>query len=613
VSRLHTWLQLCPKLLRRLSTRSTLVLVAATLRCNLHEPALHSRADQSQSSRLIHSPSPTRSVPSAPSVASVPVIDAPHLTGGTGSVRGEFGLVTSVEETATRAGVAILEAGGNAIDAAITTAFVLAVTHPSAGNLGGGGFLLVRPAHGSTLAIDFRETAPQALTQQKFDKMIAQGAEGAAAVGIPGTVAGLWLAHQKLGKTPWRELLAPAIELAEAGHRVGAREALTIQWNWAKLRKTRETREAFGTPKGLPLPTGSLVKHPNLARSLRLIAERGRAGFYAGPIAEALTHLGPEGLITQGDLERYEAKLRAPLMLNYRGWQIETMPPPSAGGVSLVILLRILAQQGSEQFARNSVEGLHLFAEASQRAQAERRFSVTDPDRLPLSETEATRQHWLTGPLPFADHPILANSKTPSPTLHPLYAQALKELEHTTQLSVSDAEGMLVSLTTTLSAGFGAKICAPGTGIVLNNSVAAFGTGGVNTIAPGFRSVSSMAPTLATHPSGTTLVLGSPGGDTIPTTIGQILTDLVDHRSTLADAVRATRVHHGFVPDTLHYERDRPLPANVISGLKQKGHRVKARSSFGDANNLLIVQGIGYAIADEREGGLALAATQRAN
>ncbi len=590
-----------------------LALFATTLGCNLREPPLRLPADERQSSHPVRSPSTKRSVPPAPPATSVAVIAAPQLTGGTGSVRGELGLVTSVEETATHVGVAILDAGGNAIDAAIATAFVLAVTHPSAGNLGGGGFLLVRPAHGFTLAIDFRETAPQALTQQKFDKMLEQGAEGAAAVGIPGTVAGLWLAHQKLGKTPWRDLLAPAIELAEVGHRVGAREALTIQWSWAKLRKTREAREAFGTRTGLPLQRGSLVKHPNLARSLRLIAEHGRAGFYTGPIAEALTHLGPEGLITQGDLDHYEAKLRTPLVLNYGGWQVETMPPPSAGGVSLLLLLRFLAQQKSEQFARESVEGLHLFAEASQRAQAERRFSVTDPDRLPPSEAEATRQRWVTGPLPFADHPILANATTPSPTLHPLYAQALKELEHTTHLSVSDAEGMVVSLTTTLSAGFGAKICAPGTGIVLNNSVAAFGTGGVNTLAPGFRTVSSMAPTLATHPSGTTLVLGSPGGDTIPSTIVQILTDLIDHQSTLADAVRATRVHHGFVPDTLQYERDRPLPANVILGLKQRGHRVSARSSFGDANNLLIVGGVGYAVADEREGGLALAATKRAN
>ncbi|MDX2051053.1 MAG: gamma-glutamyltransferase [Polyangiaceae bacterium] len=541
-------------------------------------------------------------MPSAPS--STP---GPTLSGGPLAVSGRAGIVTSVEDNATRIGVQILENGGNAADAAIATAFALAVTHPSAGNLGGGGFLLARPAHGATIAIDFRETAPRALTQTNFNKMLRDGAQGPAAVGIPGTVAGLFLLHQKLGTRPWRELVAPAIALAERGHRMGRREALTIKWNWKSLGRHPRSLSALGTNKGAPPSAGTLVKRPDLAKTLGFIAAEGREGFYAGSVAKALASLGKGGLISLDDVTRYEAKLREPLVLTYHGWRVETMPPPSAGGVTLLLLLRFLETNRGERFSHLSADALHLFAEASKRAQAERRFSVADPDRFPPAANDTARAVWQTGPLPFPDHPLTMEKAIPSSTLHPLYNEAMKELEHTTHLSVVDKEGMVVSLTTTLSAAFGAKIVAPGTGFLLNNSVAAFGTAGANTVAPGFRTTSSMAPTLVTAPDGTTLILGSPGGDTIPSTVAQVLTHLVDHREPLDAAVAALRVHHGFVPDALQVERSSALPSDVIANLKLRGHKITSRAPFGDANNIIVVGGTAYGVADQREGGLALA------
>jgi gamma-glutamyltranspeptidase / glutathione hydrolase len=537
--------------------------------------------------------------------------------GGARAVPGEHGVVSSVEAHATRIGVKILERGGNAVDAAVATAYALAVTHPSAGNIGGGGFMLIRPAGGSTVAVDFRETAPAALTRAEFDAMIAAGASGPRAVGVPGSVAGLNLAHARFGKLPLKELVAPAVELARRGHRLGNRQALTVKWSWNDLKRDAAARSIFGARGGKqPLAEGAVLRQPELARVLERIAQQADAGFYAGETARALVAaVKPQGgLMSLDDLAKYRAVVREPLRFEYRGLRIETMPPPSAGGVALCQMLLMLEELGAHRLEAGSADELHLFLEASRRAQAERRFGVGDPDALPPNLFAQKRVGWLDPQTLVARAPLVDPERTtPSPGVHPLFQVALRETEHTTHLSVVDAEGGVVSLTTTLSAGFGARIVAPDTGIVLNNSLAAFGTAGANQPSPGKRTTSSMAPTLVLEGERPVLVLGTPGGDTIPSTIVQVLRNVVDHGKTIDLAIDAPRLHHGFAPDEARYEKRRAPAKAVLDALRAKGHVFsKKLIPIGDANDVLIASGVAFAYADPREGGLALAARARA-
>ncbi len=520
--------------------------------------------------------------------------------------------MTSVNDDATRAGVAILEAGGNAVDAAVAVGFVLAVTHPSAGNLGGGGFMLVRPAAGPTTAIDFRENAPAALTRDEFDAMIAGGGGGPASVGVPGSVAGLLLAHERFGRLPRRRLLEPAIRLANEGHRVSARTALTLSWGYRELARDGAAREEFGVG-GKPLTAGARWVRRDLAGTLERIAAEGVRGFYAGPVATALA-ARLEGRLSTSDLAGYVARLREPLRFDYRGLTVETMPPPSAGGVALAVLLLELQRQRAHELEAGSVLELHLFLEASRRAQVERRLRVVDPDRLPPEILARRVAEWTDAERSLPGTiPIDRTRATPSVGLHPLYGELLRESEHTTHYSVVDADGMVVSVTTTLSSGYGARILVPGTGVVLNNSVGSFSSLGENVPEAGRRTTSSMAPTLVLADGRPVLVLGTPGGDTIPSTIAQVLRHMIDHGLTIDAAVDAPRMHHGFVPDQLRYEAARPISPAVLRGLRDLGHAVSDRRlPIGDANDIALCNGTAWGYADPREGGLALAARRPA-
>lgn len=543
---------------------------------------------------------------SARPAASLP-IPLPRA-GGPRAVRAEAGLVTSVDAEATRAGVAILEAGGNAVDAAVAVAFALAVTHPSAGNLGGGGFILARPPGGPTVAVDFRESSPRALTRSDFDAMIAGGGGGPVSVGVPGTVAGLLATHERFGRLPRPRVLEPAIRLARSGHRVSNRTALTLSWSWPTLKRDPAARTEFGAPSG-PLPARARWVRRNLANTLERIAADGARGFYEGAVSAAIAarlsgHLGA------ADLAQYRARFREPLRFGYRGLVVETMPPPSAGGVALAVLLLELQRQRVHALDGGSALAIHLFLEASRRAQAERRLRVVDPDRLAPEVLARRIAEWTDPDHPIPGMPLVDRSRaTPSPTVHPLYAASLRETEHTTHFSVVDAEGMVASCTVTLSDGFGAKIVVPGTGVVLNNAVASFASVGENLPEPGRRTTSSMAPTLVLADNRPVLVLGSPGGDTIPSTIAQILRRMVDGGMTIDEAIDAPRVHHGFVPDAFRFEAARPIPQAVLQELCRMGHTVSQRRlPIGDANNISLAEGAAWGYADPREGGLALAA-----
>jgi gamma-glutamyltranspeptidase/glutathione hydrolase len=519
-------------------------------------------------------------------------------------------MVVSVEPNATQAGVEMLRQGGNAVDAAVAVAYALAVTHPSAGNIGGGGFMLVHLAGKPTEALDFRERAPKSLTQAKFDAMIKAGARGPSAAGVPGSVAGLVHALAKYGRLPRNVVLAPAIRLARSGHPIGKQQALALSWAWSTLQRDPEARRIFGRGNQ-PKKEGDLLVQTDLAATLDRIVDQGSPGFYQGPTADAIVRsMGKDGLINYPDLIEYTHALRKPLAFAYRGVDVEVMPPSSAGGVAVASTLLMLDKLDPPARAPNSPESLHLLIEVARRTHSERRFGVMDPE-TPGYDDAARRARWLAPRSWFdAMPPIDPKQATPSNKVHALYDAAVRELEHTTHFSVVDAQGNAVSCTMTLSAGFGAGFVVPGAGFVMNNSVAAFGTVGDSTPKPGRRTTSSMAPTLLLQRGEPIAVLGSPGGDTIPNTIVEVVRNLVDAQMLLEDAVDAPRIHHGFVPDEVRYESAYPVPEATQRALRAMGHKLVARRVIGDANSIVRdpfsspARSWGY--ADPREGGLAL-------
>lgn len=527
--------------------------------------------------------------------------------GGARVVAGRGGVVASVEDNATRAGIEILERGGNAVDAAVAIAFALAVTHPSAGNLGGGGFLLYRPRGGPTQVVEFREKAPLSVTQHHFDEMLKAGAKGAAAVAVPGTVAGLDLALERFGTLPRPVVMEPAIRLARDGFPLGQWQARTIAWAFADLSRDAAARAIFGTG-GAPKRAGGRLVQTELARTLGRIAELGDAGFYGGETAAAITALASRGgIIRSDDLSSYRAVVREPLTVDFRGLTVDLPPPPSAGGVAVAILLRTLEHLSAERFAPLSPEACHLFAEVARRAHAIRRLEVRDPDFPPAVDWTARTSHWLAPDELLARFPpIDPEHRTPSRDVSPLYDAAMRELEHTTHLSVVDGDGNAASLTTTLSASFGARIMAAG--VVMNNALSGFGTVGENVLGPGKRMTTSMSPAIVLARGETVLVTGSPGGDTIPNTVVQVIRNVVDHGMTIDDAVDAPRLHQGFVPDEIRYESKHPPPRATLAALRRRGHRLSSPSrAMGGANSILVADGVAYGHADPREGGSARA------
>jgi gamma-glutamyltranspeptidase/glutathione hydrolase len=543
----------------------------------------------------------------APSAASTAAaLPARRLAGGGArSVSGTKGVVTSAEANATRAGIEILEAGGNAVDAAIAVATTLAVTHPNAGNLGGGGYALVRRAEGPSVALDFRESAPRSLTRKDFDAMIRAGAFGPAAVGIPGSPAGLVVLHGMFGRLPIARDLAPAIALARDGHPLGKRQAELLARAWPTLKLNPAARAIFGS-KDKPLAAGTRLVQADLAATLERLARLSWEGFYRGETARALAQASG-GRFGTDDLEQYRPELRQVLGFGYRGFEVETMPPSSAGGPTLAGTLVALEKLSPDPKAAGTLGEIHAFLEVSRRAQALRRLAIVSPDGT-TPELQRSRVARFIDPSLLLAVPFDPAHATPSAKIDPLYPEALREAEHTTHLSVIDADGMVVSLTTTLSASFGARIVAPGTGVVLNNAVASFSSIGDNQPIAGRRTTSSMAPTLVLSNGKPVLVLGTPGGDTIPSTLASLVRNLVDRGMTLDDAIDAPRLHHGFVPDEVRYETKYLPPKEILAGLGKLGHRLRPSPLVqGDANCILIQDGRAFGYADPREpGGSAL-------
>jgi len=456
------------------------------------------------------------------------------------------------------------------------------------------------------MALDFREQSPAALTDASFYRMLEAQAKTGAAVGVPGTVAGLLLLHQRYGRLKLDDVVAPAERLAADGYIQGPRQSSTVSWAKDDLLLSPNARRAF-FEQGKVRPPGSTIRRPDLALALKRVREMGHAGFYEGPTAQDIVQsLGPDGLITLEDLRSYSAKWREPLAANYRGTSVLTMPPPSAGGAALLTILSILSSV--ELRPGDDVRTFHYFAEASRRAQVERRLYVAAPERFNEQQLSTLKARW-TNPKTWLDsHPIDPLRASRSESVYSSPGLAETEQEHTTHMATADGEGNVVSLTFTLSASFGTRLFTRETGMALNNAVASFSPTGANTPKPNVRTVSSMAPTLLVA-SDETVALGSPGGDTIPSTVALTLLHLVDLKDDFQRAVRAPRLHQGLFPDRIETEKAHPLFPTVTSDLRAMGHALQAkRYAQGDANLVAWIAGTSHAIADTREGGLALGA-----
>ena len=530
-------------------------------------------------------------------------------SGGKRAVRGDAGLVTSVEPNASRIGAEVLRKGGNAVDAAVAVAFALAVTHPSAGNIGGGGFMIVRLAGGEVHAIDFREAAPASATPESNAAMIQAGAIGYESAGVPGSVAGLGLALERFGSRPLAELLAPSIALARKGHRLGARQALTLKWTWPKLKLDPAARAIWGRGKE-PHRKGDLVRQIDLARTLEALAREGPRAFYEGPVGQKIAAAMRErgGRITQADLAAYQAKLRAPIRFSYRGFTVDTMPPPSMGGVAFAQIMLALERAKAHEAPADSGLSLHLFVEAAKRAYADRRRASADPDFVPPG-TSDTLARLLDGAYLAGRRPAIDPERaTPAGDIAPPADAVALESPQTTHFSVVDAQGNAVACTTTQSAGFGARVVIPETGILLGNAMGGFSAAGINVVAPGKRMLSSMTPAIAAQGGRLALVLGSPGGDTIPNTVAQVFRNAVDHGMTIDEAIAYPRVHHQWLPDKVRAERQTPPPRAALDDLRRRGHVVELDPNpIGDTNNILVdAAGVAWGFADTREGGEAV-------
>ncbi len=529
-------------------------------------------------------------------------------------------MVALPEPAAAKVALDVLRAGGNAVDAAVAAGFALAVTHPQAGNLGGGGFLLARMADGRTFVVDYRETAPAAARRDMFlgaDGDVVKGlsTESALAVGVPGTVAGLALARDLAGSLPLERLLAPAVALAEEGIVVGEDLASDLEEEAARLTKHPATAALF-YPGGAPLKAGSVLVQKNLAGTLRLIGREGPRAFYEGAIAEALVASlrARGGILTREDLASYRALQREAIRSTYRGLDVMTVPPPSAGGVVLVEMLHMLEPFDLRSLGENSSAYWHLLAEVMKRAYADRAAFLGDPEFVSIPLDSLLSPDYARRMIADFD----PQHATPAAKAGPGRPN-LPDHPSTTHFSIADESGNVVANTYTLNDAFGSGALLEGWGFLLNNEMDDFsarpGTpnlyglvgGEANAVAPGKRMLSSMTPTLILKEGRPYLALGTPGGGRITTMVLQVILNVVDFGMEIQSAVDAPRCHHQWAPDTLSCERG-TLSADVADNLRRRGHEINETGLYGDVQAILFDReaGVLRGASDARGHGVAL-------
>jgi len=526
---------------------------------------------------------------------------------------GRYTMVVSDHPLASEVGVEILRRGGNAIDAAVAVGFALAVVHPQAGNIGGGGFLVYRSADGRAFALDYRETAPAAATRDMYldadGQMTDRSITGALAVGVPGSVAGMAEMHRRFGRLPWRDVVEPAVRLARDGFVVDEARAASFA-DTVSLERLRRFRSSVATyfPGGRPPVAGDMLRQPDLARTLELIADSGAAAFYRGGIAERIVDQMQRsgGIITREDLAGYQAKWRDPLESTYRGWHVIGMPPPSSGGVTLAEILNIL--EGYDPLpAFGTAPLLHLWIEAMRRAFTDRNRWLGDPDFVAMPLARLTSKRYAAE----LRRGIARARATPSSAM-----PAVTEGTNTTHYSIVDQEGNAVAITTTLNDDFGSALTVDGAGFLLNDEMDDFASkpgapnmfglvqGEANAIQPGKRMLSAMAPTIVVDPAGRlALVAGSPGGPRIITAVAQVLSNVIDHGMSLAQAVSAPRIHHQGLPDSVFFEAG-SLPPGERHALEVMGYVFRGKPlKIGDVNAVLVTPEGLQGMADPRRGG----------
>src|SRR5580698_2774695 len=520
-------------------------------------------------------------------------------------VHARHAIVVSVHELASRSGAEIMQAGGNAVDAAVATGFALAVVHPEAGNLGGGGFMLIRMADGTTHFIDYREKAPAAATANMY--LDAQGnviedasVVGYKAIGVPGSVAGMVYAEKKYGKLTLKQVMAPAIKLAREGFALAWEDARDLRQE-KSLALFPDSRRIFQRD-GKYYEQGEIFRQPELARTLERIAEN-PDDFYHGAMAQELATFVRKGggLITADDLGKYEVKEREPVRGSYRGYDVISAPPPSAGGTALLEILNILEGYDLGKLGNRSSASMHLTVEAFRRTYFDKAEFMGDPDfsRIPVAQlidkkygaawresidpAHATASKNLKRPAVFNELEQYARQNG-----QPL---AVREPEHTTHYSVVDADGDAVAVTTTLNDSFGSRVTAGSLGFLLNDEMDDFASkpgapnlygliqGPANAIGPGKRPLSSMTPTIVLKDGKLFLVLGSPGGARIITTVANILMGVVDYGMNIQEAVNAPRFHHQWLPDVVNVEQW--FSPDTVRLLEQMGHKVESGETAG--------------------------------
>jgi gamma-glutamyltranspeptidase/glutathione hydrolase len=530
-------------------------------------------------------------------------------------VHARHAMVVTAEQHATDAGVAVLQAGGNAVDAAVAVGFALAVTHPSAGNIGGGGFMLVRFANGRSTFLDFRERAPQKASRNMYldasGKATHDSVVGYRAAGVPGSVRGFEYASKKYGRKPWADVVAPAVVLAEKGFPISYGFAKSLRGSAALLGRFPESKRIF-LRGGKPYEAGETFLQPELARTLRRIREQGARDFYEGETARLLAADMERhgGIVTLADLSDYAVVERTPLTGTYRGYDIVTAPPPSSGGPGILQMLGVLEGSEYEKSGAGSAAELHYLAETMRRYFADRAASMGDPDfvKVPLAG--------LLDPAYIAQlrKSIDPEHATPSSQIHagkPLGPES----SETTHYSIVDADGNAVAVTYTLNFGYGDGVTVPGLGFLLNDEMDDFAAkpgepngfglvqGEANAIQPRKRPLSSMTPTIVTRGGKLDLVLGTPGGPTIINSVLQVLVNVVDFGMNVQDAADWPRIHHQWLPDQLVMERG--FSPDTIALLKARGHQVKIAGGIGEMAAIQARDGWLEGAADPRTEGAA--------
>lgn len=514
------------------------------------------------------------------------------------------GMVASAHPEASKVGVAILKAGGNAVDAAVAMQFALAVVHPSAGNIGGGGFLVLRDKDGKSFSIDFREKAPgKGHADMYLDKdgnIIPRASTlGRLASGVPGSVDGMAQAHARYGKLPWKQVLQPAIDIAGNGVILTEREARSLNSIKSDLLAVNPGSSYFLNPTGKDWAAGDLLVQKDLAKVLKRIQKKGREGFYAGKVAKQLVrdiNRNGEGIVSKQDLADYNAQWRETITESYKGYKVITMAPPSSGGVALLQLMRLTEQHPLRKWGWHSDSTIQVMIEAERRVYADRAKFLGDPDFVKVPVNELISKDYLQKRWSDFSWDKATDSKNIQGGALPGY-----ESLETTHFSVVDKEGNAVSVTTTLNGGYGSRVVVKGGGFFMNNEMDDFSIKAgapnmyglignkANAIAPGKRMLSSMTPTIIEKDRKLLMVVGTPGGSTIITSVYQTILNVLEHGMTMQQAVNALKFHHQWLPDKTTFEAN-AFSAEAIKKLQDKGYILEQqRNSIGRMDCILVL------------------------